>query len=85
MLEQNREGARHSGSRVAVDEASGPEACSRDESLEWARPKARTKLLRMLDLVRTETVSDTAFSESPPSIRNEAAAFGLKLHENRRV
>ena len=56
-----------------------------DESLEWARPRARTKLLRMLDLVRTETVSDMAFSESPPSVRNEAAAVGLKLHENRRV
>ena len=34
MLEQNIEGARHLESRVAVDEASGPEACSRDELTE---------------------------------------------------
>ena len=39
----------------------------------------------MLDLVRTEIVFDLAFSESPPSTRNEAAAVGLNFDENRRV
>ena len=56
-----------------------------DESLQWARPRDRTRLAKMLDLVRTEIVFDLAFSESPPSTRNEAAAVGLNFDENRRV
>lgn len=56
-----------------------------DDSLQWARPRDRTKLTGLLDLVRTEIVFDLALSESPPSIRNEAATVGLKLDESRRV
>jgi hypothetical protein len=49
-----------------------------DDSLGWAHSRSRMKLVRLLNLVRTEILVDVDPSKSPPSTRAPAdgSAFG---------
>ncbi len=43
-----------------------------DDSLEWARPRSRTRLTELLKLVRAEVLLDLQLSESPPAPRTRS-------------
>ena len=56
-----------------------------DDSLEWSRLKGRTRLMKILNLVRTEVLFEKDFNESPRSIRNRAPAGGSSFGANRGI
>ncbi|QIN81484.1 hypothetical protein GBA63_01715 [Rubrobacter tropicus] len=63
MLERGGEGGRRSGGPVA----------SRGDSLEWARSGNRTRLVKLLNLVRTEMLFDIDSSDGPWLNRNRVS------------
>lgn len=56
-----------------------------DDSLEWSRTRSQTRLVELLDHVRTEVLFDVDFSENPPSKRDRATVDGPAFGANRSV